>query len=114
MGQHETIYIVGNAKAGQNNPITLNYGQFFIAFVVHRETGEILECGASVMLDVTNRFIRQLFVGKSMETSPFEVQKELEARYFGSSQKAILTAFKDAQRKFNLYKQGEKVDLQGI
>lgn len=36
MFAENTIYIVGNAKSQQNNPITRQYGPFFIGFVVER------------------------------------------------------------------------------
>jgi hypothetical protein len=34
------------------------------------------------------------------------IRQEVEKRYFGASQKAIIFAFKDAQRRFRLYRQG--------
>ena len=105
------IYIVGNAKSSQNNPITQLYGQFFIGFVVEKTVGKILACGVSATISVTSDFISSLFVGRSLLDDAESVKKLLENRYFGSSQKAILVAFKDAQKKYNQILSGQTVDL---
>lgn len=36
-----TIYIVGDAKAPQNNPITEKFKSYFVAFVVEKDTGKL-------------------------------------------------------------------------
>ena len=110
----ETIYIVGNAKTQQHNPITIQYGQFFISFVVQKESGEIIDCGSSATIPVTNEFIRSLFVGKFLTIAVENVQTELENRYYGSSQRAILTAFKDAQKKYRSIVAGQKISLEDL
>lgn len=111
MFAENTIYIVGNAKSQQNNPITHQYGQFFIGFVVDRETGKIVSCGSSSTISVTSEFICSLFTGKSLQDD-FEVIKQMvESRYFGSSQKAILVAYKDAQKKFSRIINGLTIDF---
>ena len=105
------IYIVGNAKSSQNNPITQLYGQFFIGFVVEKPAGKILACGVSATIRVTSDFVSSLFVGRSLLDDAESVKKLVENRYFGSSQKAILVAFKDAQKKYNQILSGQTVDL---
>ena len=106
-----TIYIVGNAKSQQNNPITHHYGQFFIGFVVERETGRIVACGSSATVSTTAEFICSLFAGKSMRDEFEVIRQQVETRYFGSSQKAILVAYKDAQKKFSRIMNGLPLEL---
>jgi len=106
-----TVYIVGNAKSQQNNPITHHYGQFFVGFVVERENGRILACGISATISVTNDFVSSLFVGRTLLDEAETVRQELEKRYFGSSQKAIFVAYKDAQKKYIRIINGQSVDL---
>lgn len=106
-----TIYIVGNAKSQQNNPITHQFGQFFIGFIVERETGKIVSCGSSATIHTTSDFICSLFSGRSLRDDVDAVRQLVESRYFGSSQKAILVAFKDAQKKYNRILSGLPVDL---
>ncbi|HWR08890.1 DUF3870 domain-containing protein [Sporomusa sp.] len=111
MFAENTIYIVGNAKSQQNNPITHHYGQFFIGFVVERETGKIVACGSSAMVSTTAEFICSLFAGRSLQEEFETVKQQVESRYFGSSQKAILVAYKDAQKKFFRIMNGMPLDL---
>ena len=106
-----TIYLVGNAKTSQNNPITQLYGQFFLSFVVEKAGGKILACGVSATVGVTVDFVASMFVGRTMQDEPDSIKKMLESRYFGSSQKALLVAFKDAQKKYNQVLAGQPVDL---
>jgi len=111
MFAENTIYIVGNAKSQQNNPITHQYGQFFIGFVVDRETGTIVTCGTSSTIHTTNDFISSMFIGKSLQEDVQVIKQLLESRYFGSSQKAIMVAYKDAHKKFSRILNGLPVDL---
>lgn len=111
MFAENTIYIVGNAKSQQHNPITHQYGQFFIGFVVERETGRIVNCGCSATIPVTADFICSIFNGRNLRDDFDVIRQQVENRYFGSSQKAILVAYKDAQKKFSRITNGLPVDL---
>jgi hypothetical protein len=95
----KTVYIVGDAKSPENNPITKQYQAFFIAFVIHRVSGEIVDAECSATVPITKKFVASLFKGKNMLDSK-DVVNEISNRYFGSSQKALIVAFKDAQKKF--------------
>lgn len=106
MYETHTIYIIGIAKSQQNNPITQQYGRFLLGFVVNRNTGVIESCGSTVVMKSTYDFLDDLFRGRNIETEGELIRSELENRYFGASQKAIMVAFKDAQRRFRLFKQG--------
>ncbi len=107
----DTLYIVGNAKTQQGNPITMQYGQFFIGFVVQQESGVIIDCAPSATLPTTAAFISSLFIGQSLAADPAEIKREVERRYFASSQKAIIVAYKDAQKKFACIQKGLQIDL---
>lgn len=103
-----TVYIIGDAKSQQNNPIQQRFGRFMLGFVVDRDTGNILNCGSSVMMKSTYDFIDSLFAGRNILSDGDAIKRDVENRYFGASQKAIIFAFKDAQRRFRLYQQGER------
>lgn len=105
-----SIYIIGNSKAPQNNPITHMYNMFFIGLVVDKDTGRIIDAGAAGVLPLTSEFIRSIFLDKNIECNISEISKEIESRYFGSSQKALIVAFKDAQKKYFQIKSGKNVD----
>ena len=106
----DTIYIIGIAKAQQNNPITQQYGRFLLGFVVNKDSGVIENCGSTVVMKSTYDFLDDLFRGKNIETDSDAIRHEIENRYFGASQKAIMVAFRDAQRRFRMFKQGIRGD----
>lgn len=106
----DTIYIVGIAKSQQNNPITQQYGRFLLGFVVHKDTGVIETCGSTMVMQSTYDFLNGLFCGRNIDTDGEFIRREIEDRYFGASQKAIMVAFRDAQRRYRLYKQGVRGD----
>ena len=107
----DTIYIIGIAKSQQHNPITQQYGRFLLGFVVNKDTGIIESCGSTVVMKSTYDFLDDLFRGRNIDTEGELVRSELENRYFGASQKAIMVAFRDAQRRFRLFKKGVRGDL---
>ncbi|MBD8006439.1 DUF3870 domain-containing protein [Bacillus norwichensis] len=94
-----TVYIIGDSKTASNNPITQKFNTFFIGFVIDRDSHEILEAECSSTIALTSKFVQSIFKGKSMN-KPESVIQEIEKRYFGSSQKAIIVAFKNAHIKY--------------
>ncbi len=104
MFQQNTIYIVGESKAAANNPITQQFNCFFIGFVINRDTHEVMDVECSTTLSLTSRFIYSMLKGKSILKLD-ELEKEIEKRYFGSSQKALIVALRNASIKYQqLYK----------
>lgn len=100
MYEADTIYVIGHAKVQQQNPIMKQFGQFYIAFVVQKPSGIIVDCEASFTLNISERMIKSIFCGKSMATDGEILCNEIETRYFGSSQKSILVAFREAQKRW--------------
>ena len=95
-----SILIVGNAQTTADNPINHQYNGFFISFVVDGDKGTILDCSMSMVLELTNRFVRDFFVGRHLLSDESKIIAEVNARYYGSSRKAIIVAYKDAIKKF--------------
>lgn len=96
--EETTIYIIGDAKSPQNNPIMEMYKAFFIGLVVDKETAIIVDVECSATLGLTNDFIRSLLIGKNVLNA--SIIDSINRRYFGSSQKALGVALKDAQKKY--------------
>lgn len=104
MFQQNTIYIVGESKAASNNPITQQFNCFFIGLVIDGDTHEIVDVECSTTISLTSKFIHSMLKGKSI-LQPDELEKEIEQRYFGSSQKALTVALRNANIKYlQLYK----------
>ncbi|MBB6218981.1 hypothetical protein HNQ80_005159 [Anaerosolibacter carboniphilus] len=102
-----TIYLVGDAKTATHNPITLQYNAYFIVLVIDLEQEVIVDAGASAINAVTDRFVRSLFMEYDMKRGLEPMIDEIHRRYHGSSQKALIVAWKDAYKKYLLIKNNE-------
>lgn len=94
----DTIYVVGDAKSPQNNPITEKFKAYFLALVIDPKTHLIVDVECSTTLALTNKFIRGFFIGQHIHNN--DISTDITQRYLGSSQKALIVAFKDAQKKY--------------
>lgn len=101
MFDKDTIYVVGDAQSSSNNPITQQYSSFFVGLVVDTTNHKIVEASCSSTIQLTADFARSLFVGHSI-LDVEKVGEEIRYRYFGSSQKTLIAAFKDAHKKYKL------------
>jgi len=102
-----SIYIVGVAKSQLNNPITYQFGRFVIGFVVNKDTGQIITCCAATALPLTNEFLQSIFCNKNIIDDNKLIQEEIQNRYIGASQKAIIFAYRDALKRFKIYQIGD-------
>jgi hypothetical protein len=103
----DTVYIIGDAQASVNNPITQQYSAFFIGLVVDTASHKIIDAGCSSTIPLTSDFVRSIFIGHNM--LHFDaVADEIRRRYHGSSQKALIVAYKDAQKKYKLILNGRE------
>jgi len=93
-----TVFVVDDAKASQNNPITKQFNQFFVALIIDVRNDEIIDSGCSSTLQVTERFIQSLFIGRNIKDD--DIENDIRKRYIGSSQKALITAFREAKIKY--------------
>ncbi|WZL73030.1 DUF3870 domain-containing protein [Clostridiaceae bacterium 35-E11] len=100
MYSKNTVYIIGHGKTSSDNAITERFKIFFIGFVVDVATDEVVDLRCSATIESTQEFIRSLFTGKKFDKYYEEVEQEILRRYFGSSQKAIIVAYKDALKKY--------------
>ncbi len=100
MYDESTVYIVGHGKTSSENAITSNFKIFFIGLVIETKDDRVVDMECSTTISITGRFIRDLFIGKSFAYYDQEVEDEIRRRYHGTSQKALITAYKDAVKKY--------------
>lgn len=100
MYNKNAVFVVGHGKTGVDNAITSNYKIFFIGFVIDASSDEVVDLECTATLDITRRFINSLFLGKNFSAYDEKLVEEILARYFGTSQKALVTAYKDAQKRY--------------
>ncbi|MEY8000876.1 DUF3870 domain-containing protein [Clostridium sp. Mt-5] len=101
MYTENTVYIVGNAKTNVDNAITIRFNSFYIGFVVDLNTDKILDLNSSSTLKATDEFIRSLLINRSLKVFDNELERQVIKRYHGSSQRAIIVAYKDGIKKYN-------------
>jgi len=103
--KENTVYIVGNSKTNSENAITDIYKSFYIGFVVDTENDKIIDLSCSSTIRTTEEFIQSLFIGEKMDIYNIILEKNIKKRYHGSSQRAIIVAYKDALKKYNEIKE---------
>lgn len=94
-----TIYLTGEAKAPSNNPITSQWGLFFVGLIVDTETHVIQAADCSATLSLTVDFVRELLVGRSLLDDDALVDT-ITDRYHGSSQRALAASMRSAAAKY--------------
>jgi hypothetical protein len=67
--------------------------------LVNRKTGEILEVDATVQMNLTKKIFSEIFCGEDIMDENNIVEK-IVSSYFGSSQKAVIVAYKECRVKF--------------
>jgi len=95
-----SIYIVGSSKTSSSNAITTNFNEFFIGFVVNKKDDKIIDLSCTSILRTTEKFIWSIFINKQLNEYDISIENDIRNRYFGSSQKAIIVAYKDAFKKY--------------
>ena len=93
-----TIYLTGEAKSPSNNPITTQWGLFFVGLVVDTETHVIQAADCTATLTLTVEFVRELLVRSLLEDDV--LVESITDRYHGSSQKALAAAVRSAAAKY--------------
>ncbi|GAA2099856.1 MULTISPECIES: DUF3870 domain-containing protein [Brevibacterium] len=94
-----TVYLMGEAKAPSNNPITAQWGQFFIGLVIDTRDHTIRAADCTAALPLTAEFVRRLLVGRSILDDDSLVTS-ITVRYHGSSQRALAAAVRNAAAKY--------------
>jgi 3-isopropylmalate dehydratase small subunit len=95
----ETVYIIGESRTNMDNAITVIYNSFYVAFEIDVDTDEIIDVGCIHTIDITERFVKKLFVGKNILDYD-SLEQEIKRRYHGTSQKAVIVSYKDAIKKY--------------
>ena len=100
MAPLHSVYVIGEARTNADNAITKIYGSFFMAFEVEDGSHTILDFSCTHTLDLTEKFLRKLFVGSNFLDVDATLEQELLLRYSGTSRKAVLVAYRDALRHY--------------
>lgn len=100
-----TIYVTGISKSNNMDPITKMYSSFFVGLILDKNTDIILDITCNAISDITNDFIKTILVGKNLVKDLNEIILEIDERFLGTAQKALIVALKDCFNKYSVYKQ---------
>lgn len=100
MYDKNTVYVIGHGKTNKDNAITEQFKIFFIGFVIDTETDKVVDLSCSSTIFTTREFIVSIFMDRKFDKYYEDLENEIMRRYFGSSQKAIVIAYKDALKKY--------------
>lgn len=106
--QVQSYYIIGESRTNADNAITKMYGSFYMAFEVDEETEQVLDFGCTHTLQLTEEYLKRLFIGRNFPKIDSWLEKKLEQCYGGSSQKAVLVAYQNALKRYQMMRRGGK------
>lgn len=98
--EKNTIYILGTAKIGKNDPISAMYNIFFVGIILERDSGKIIDSTCNMVRDVTTDFIRSIIIGYNLIDDIDQIVEDIKNRFYGMAQKAVIAAIKDARNKY--------------
>ena len=101
-----TYFVIGESRTNSDNAITKIYGSFYVAFEVDGESEEVLSFQCTHTLGLTEDFLKQWFIGQTFPQIGDWLEQELERRYGGSSRRAVLTAYRDALKRYRAMRRG--------
>jgi beta-lactamase class A len=102
----QTYFVIGESRTNSDNAITQIYGSFYLAFEVDGKTDEVLAFNCTHTLEITERFLQRLFVGRNFLDIDLWLERELERCYGGSSRKAVLVSYRDALKRYRAMRRG--------
>ena len=97
--KQKTVYLIGESRTSMNNAITKTFGTFYIAFEIIEDSGIIVDADCTATLQLTKKFVKNLFVNRFIEEDTL-LEHEIMTRYFGSSNKALIVAYRDALQQY--------------
>ena len=102
-----TYYVIGESRTNADNAITAIYGSFYMAFEISEQTEQVLGFNCTHTLELTEQFLRRLFLGQHFPSVESWLEEVLERRYGGSSRRAVLVCYRDARKRYRARRRGE-------
>ena len=103
--RRDTLFFTGYAKLPAGITATEMFRVVGIGLEVEARTGEIIAADCTLVTEVGRRFFANLVEGRRLDEDFAILVNEVERRYYGNAQKAIITALKIAREKFRAYRE---------
>ena len=102
--QHwNTILLSGYAKLPTNTTVEEVYEILVVAVLFDKRTGVIVEAEASMVTELTKKFVSRLMVGYNLNDGPEDLMEIFENHYYGNAKKALETAIRSVFMKYKDY-----------
>ena len=101
--RRNTVFMTGYAKLPEGITATEIFRVIGIGLEVDREAGEILVADCTLAMEVGREFFRKIVEGRRLLEDFHLIVNEVEDRYQGNAQKALVTALRIARDKFRAY-----------
>ena len=98
-----TVLLSGYAKLPTSTTVEAAYHILVVAVLFDKRTGVIVEAEASMVTDLTKRFITRLLVGYNLNDGPDDPMEVFENYYYGNTKKALETALRSVFIKYKDY-----------
>ena len=103
----QSIYVIGDSRTNANSAITKCFGSFYAAFEIDEKTEQVLAFDCSHTLELTQRFLQDLFVGQHFPSIDSWLEETLARRYGGTSRQALVVSYRVALNRYQAMKRGE-------
>ena len=102
-GRGSSVFVTGYAKLPEGITATEIFRVVGIGLEVDREAGEILVADCTLAMEVGREFFRKVVQGYRLLEDFDLLVEEVEDRYQGNAQKALVTALRIARDKFRAF-----------
>ena len=94
------IFVSGYAKLPSNITASKLYEVIAVVILVDKNTGDILDAECTLSTRLGRDFVNYILIGKNIKDVEI-INKEMDEKYFGTAQKAVVTAFKNCKKKYD-------------
>jgi hypothetical protein len=103
----DTLFFVGQARLPESLASREAGNVLCLELEVDASTGTVVNLACSNLSPLGERFLIDLLVGHCLQESVAEPLREIERRYFGAAQKAMLSALENAYERYCRYRTGQ-------
>jgi len=97
----KTLFIAGYAKLPSNITANNLYDVLACAVEVEKETGVIVDADCTLATELSRDFIKRLLKGYDLLNDFDTIISQIEERYHGNANKALITAIKKIKDKYH-------------
>ena len=108
MKDKNVVLISGYAKLPSNITAEVVYDTLVIVALFDRRSGIIIEAEASMVTDLSKRFVSELMEGYNLNDGPDALIAEFEELYLGNAKKALETAIRMIFARYQEYQAPRK------